>query len=267
MSASFPEWEIAADRRNCVSARSLAKSGRVLYSFVHFYLPCYGKDDKFLVRNYGVFAWASAFIYDVDEQIEAGEPVPDALSRLDLLAGYLGQRFPLDPQILRLLEDGRRYYRFEHGATRGRAGYTLAELEAAMRLRSFDLRLLHRCLARLAGEPYREELFAWFRAFETCMETEDDLSSLAEDLRRGTFNIFSLAERLAPGEGLTFAARLRRQVAAEMERCAATLSPEDRRRCEEALAFYWEVCPRQELPAALPGVLAPNSASPALHLP
>jgi len=248
----FPDWEVSTDRRNCVAARALAKSGRVLYSFVHFYLPCYGKDDKFLVRNYGVFAWTSAFIYDVDEQIEAGEPVPEALSRLDLLAGYLGERFPLDPQILQLLEDGRRYYGFEHDATRRQAGYTLAELERAMSLRSFDLRLLHRCLSRLAGGPYREELFDWFRAFETTMEIEDDLASIAEDFQRGSFNIFCLAERQSPGEGLAFAACLREKAAAELARRAEALSPEDRRNCEAALAFYWEVCPRREMPAALP---------------
>jgi len=241
------------DGRHCVSAKAVAKSGPVLYLFTHLYLPFYGKDDKFLVRNYGVFAWVSAFVYDVDEQIELGEAVPEALSRLDDLAEHLARHVPLDPPLLELFDDARRYYRFEHEVTRRGGGYSLDDLERTTRIRSFDFRLLHRALAHLAGVPCREELFDWFQAFEMMVELDDDLCSVEEDLRRETFNVVCLAERCSPGQGLAFVDRFRRRVEDELGRRAESLSAPDRLRGESVLAFYREVCPRPELPTVLPG--------------
>jgi hypothetical protein len=250
------------ERRRCVSgvsAVAVAKSGPVLYLFRHLYLPFYGKDDRFLVRHYAVFGWLSAFVYDADEQIEAGEAVPEALSRLDELAAYLSSFVPLDPPLLELFDDARRYYRFEHEVTRHGGTYSLDDLVRMTRIRSFDFRLLHRALAHLAGVPCREELFAWFEAFEMMVEVEDDLCSVEEDFRRETFNAACLAERRAPGEGLAFVDHLRRDIEAELGRRAESLTGPDRRQAAAALAFYREVSVRPEIPASLPGAPEPTA--------
>jgi hypothetical protein len=245
------------DRRHCVSARAVAKSATVLYHLRHLYLPFYGRDDRFLVRHYGVFGWLAAFIYDADEQVEEGDAVPEALARLDELAAYLAPSVPLDPPVRALFEDARRYYRFEREATRQGGAYSLDDLVEMTRIRSFDFRLLHRALAHLAGGPCREELFAWFEPFEMMIEVEDDLCSLEEDFRRATFNVACLAERRAPGEGLAFVDRLRQDLAAELGRRAEALTDPDRRQAAAALAFYREVSVRPDVPASMPGAPEP----------
>jgi hypothetical protein len=248
------------ERRDCVSAKAVAKSAPVLYHLRHLYLPFYGKDGRFLVRHYGVFGWLAAFIYDADEQIEDGDAVPEALARLDELAAYLARFVPLEPPILALFEDARRYYRFEREATRQGGAYSLDDLVRMTRIRSFDFRLLHRALAHLAGGPCREELFAWFEPFEMMIEVEDDLCSLEEDFHRETFNAACLAERCAPGQGLAFVARLRRDLEAELDRRAEALTEPDRRQAAAALAFYREVSVRPEIPASLPDAPEPTAA-------
>src|SRR2546423_1469175 len=62
MSAADPPREI-------VSAAAIGKSGRVLFAFAHFYLPFYGHRPDDIFWHYDPFAWVSAFVYDVDDDI------------------------------------------------------------------------------------------------------------------------------------------------------------------------------------------------------
>jgi hypothetical protein len=239
---------VAADPRgDTVSAVALAKSGRVLCAFAHFYFPFYGKNPRDVFWQFDPFAWISSFVYDVDEEIERGRPPEEALSRLDNLAQFLSARIRLDPQVIRLFGDARQYYRFEHDVTRRGASYCLDDLAKITAVRSFDFRLMHRTLAQKSGRGYREELFNWFRALEMLMEIEDDMTSVRDDEQRGTFNILCLAARHASDKGFAFVERLRRQVEDELLLKMRALSDGEIALCTRTLETYRGIVRRPEL--------------------
>ncbi len=231
-------------RCNAVSATAIAKSGRVLCAFAYFYLPFYGHDPRDVFWLFDPFAWISSFVYDVDEEIECGRLPDDVLWRLDDLAAYLGERVTLDQSVSSLLDDARRYYRFEYDVTRLDTDYSLDDLVHTTQLRSFDFRLMHRVLAQQSGIGYREPLFDWFRAFEMLMEIEDDILSAEEDRRRRTFNILCLASRLEPNAGCAFVEELRRQVDEELVRRAEQLPDDERQLSARTLEAYRSIVAR-----------------------
>lgn len=235
----------AADAsRQVVSATAIAKSGRVLYAFAHFYFPFYGREPRDLFWQYEPFAWISAFVYDVDEEIERGRPPEETLCRLDDLSMYLSSRIVIDPKVMDLFNDARRYYCFEYDVTRRAADYSLDDLVQMTSVRSFDFRLLHRVLAQRSGAGYREELFDWFRALEMLMEIEDDIVSVKEDGRRQTFNVVCLAIRRAPDTAAAFVEQLRRRVEDTLLLRRERLSHADRDLCARTLESYREVVRR-----------------------
>ena len=233
-----PPVAAADPRRNLVSATAIAKSGRVLGAFAHFYFPFYGRNPGDLFWQFDPFAWISSFVYDVDEEIERGRPPEDVLGRLDDLAAYLRARIALDPPVIRLFDDARRYYRFEYDVTRQGADYSLDDLAQITGVRSFDFRLMHRLLAQWSRGGYREVLFDWFRALEMLMEIEDDMVSVEEDRRRGTFNVVCLAIRRASDAGAAFVERLRRHVEDDLLLRRERLSNDERDLCARTLETY-----------------------------
>jgi len=221
-----------------VSATAVAKSGRVLCAFAYFYLPFYGYHPRDVFWQFDPFAWISCFIYDIDEEIEQGRSPEEALDRLDDLSAYLRARMVLDASVVSLLDDARRYYRFEHGVLRRGKAYSLDDLAEMTRNRSFDLRLMHRVLAQKSRRGYREELFDWFRALEMLMEIEDDIASVEEDAKRRTFNIAYLAVQNSPDGGAAFVERLRRWVEDELVVRENLLAEDERRLCVRTLETY-----------------------------
>lgn len=201
-----------------VTAKGVAKSGRVLYAFSHFYLPFYGYKSHDIFWNFDPFAWISAFVYDVDETMEATGDVGAGIDRLDELRYYLAARIRVDAEVNWLFDDARTYYRFEHDVLRAGAIYTMDTLLAVAWVRSFDLRLMHRVLSQRCMRDYRENLFTWFRSFEMLMEMDDDVSSVDVDAKHGTFNLLVLADRLSGEGGVRFIDGLRRELEVELHR-------------------------------------------------
>jgi hypothetical protein len=236
--------EQAPRRGDVVTARAIAKSGRVLYAFSQFYLPLYGKEPTELFWHYDLFAWISAYIYDIDEQVEASFDPKPALLRLGHLSDFLRERIRIDCEVACLFDDALRYYRFEHEVVRGGANYTLDDLVEITSLRSFDFRILHRTLAQCSGIGYREGLFNWFRAFEMLMEIEDDMSSVEEDSTRRTFNVGSLALRLSPETAEGFVLHIRQQAESEIEVRTGSLPQAERDLCSRTMAAYRSIVPR-----------------------
>lgn len=247
--ASVPRIEERGSRRSTVSDLAVAKSGRVLYAFSHFYLPFYGRAPADVFWMYDPIAWISAFIYDVDEDVESGADAGPGVTRLDELRGYLAERLRVDAPIERLFDDARRYYRFEQRIRCRDVEYTLDELEAIARARSFDFRVMHRALSQRQLDGYREELFDWFLSFELLMEIEDDAASIRVDADRNTFNILWLAERHSGPGGVEHVAGLRAQCEREARERLSGFSAGDRAVAERVLAAYRAVVPEPALDA------------------
>jgi hypothetical protein len=235
-------------RGDLISATAVAKSGRVLCAFSYFYLPFYGFSPRDVFWRFDPFAWISSVVYDIDEQIELGRSPDLVLRRLDDLAAYVSARAKLDSSVLRLLEDARRYYRFEFDVAQREAHYSFGELAQIVGIRSFDFRLMHRVLAQQSGMGYRETLFDWFRAFEMLMEIEDDIGSVEEDGERRTFNVVCLATRRDSCAGITHVEKLRGQVDDDLRVREEQLSAEERFLCASTLKAYREIVARPVLP-------------------
>lgn len=231
-----------------VSATAVAKSGRVLYAFSLFYLPFYDRDTHYLFDQYGLFAYMSALVYDIDEGVELGDE--RAARRLRDLERFLSERAELDAAIIRLLDDAREYYRFEHDVSHRDLKYSLDDLARVTAVRSFDFRLMHRVLSQQCGKCYCEELFAWFRPFEMLMELEDDMLSVREDWRRGTFNVVCLAMKEAPSAATSFVETFRVNLEREVAQRMMQLPERERGTCVRTLASYREVVRRVKLPGA-----------------
>jgi hypothetical protein len=234
---------IAQLRGDVITAKAIAKSGRVLYAFSQFYLPFYEKDPADLFWHYDPFAWISAFTYDIDEQVETGNDPENALRRIEHLLDYLRERITIDSKVVRLFDDARRYYRFEYHVGRGGAGYTLDDLIEITSVRSFDFRLMHRTLAQLTSVGYREELFDWFRAFEMLMEIEDDMGSIEEDDARSSFNIAVFAHRLSPETASKYVQSVREQVERDTELRLGTLTEVEQDLCKRTMTAYRLIVP------------------------
>ena len=233
--------------RDVVSPMAISKSGRVLYAFAYFYLPFYGYRPDEIFWQFDPFAWISSYVYEIDEEVERGVPLPQVFDRFANLSTYLSSRATLDCSIIRLFEDAHRYYTFEHDLIGKRGQYSPDDLLQITAARSFDFRLLHRVLAQRSGEIYRESLFDWFRALEMLMEIEDDILSAAKDIARNTFNVVNLALQSAPEEGAAFVEQMRRTAESELRLREKQLSKVERDLCARTLTLYRNVVARTPL--------------------
>jgi hypothetical protein len=234
-------------RSDFISATAVAKSGRALCAFAHFYLPFYGFQPEDIFWRFDPFAWIASVVYDIDGQIEVGLPPEDVLWRLDDLAAYVSARATLDGSIVELFEHARRYYRFEHFAAQHHARYSFDDLVQIVSIRSFDFRIMHRVLAQQSTVGYRAPLFKWFRAFEMLMEIEDDMASVDEDRERRTFNVLCLATRCDPSAATRFVGKLRSEIEDDLRIGKEFLANEERELCVRTLEAYRKFVPRRDL--------------------
>lgn len=230
-----------------VSARSISKSGRVLYAFSQFYIPFYRLNIRSLFDHYDIFGCVSAGVYEVDETIEAGHPNEQAWAKLSVLEDYIRQRLRPDSQVLQLFRDAREYYVFESRLRRA-FDFSFEDLVAMTAKRSFDFRLMHRALAQLCVGHQDEAVFSWFQFFEILMEVEDDLVSAELDSAKKTFNILSLARCIAADEASRLVSKYRASAEDKLSSFLPLLSPVQQEAARLVLASYRSIVPRIEVP-------------------
>jgi len=174
-----------------VSYRGLSQAGGALEAFTKIHLH-YHNCTREIFTQFGLWSTIEALIYRADTINEGSEPGGAAgdLERVQDLLDSLGL---FDDQIAAQLDNGRAYFALEKRVMTGDA--SLAEVQTAAALRSFDFRLLHRTLWRLKGWPYDEATFHHFAKFEECMEYDDDLRSVRKDEAAGSFNVINALSR------------------------------------------------------------------------
>jgi len=232
-----------------VSTRAIGKSGRVLYAFSEFYLPCYERDRMWFFLNYEAFASVSALVYDVDDVVENRDRMELWTKGIDSLGEYLASRKAVDSHVFQLLQNARDYYLFEQRSLKSPTEFTRDDLREAIRIRSFDFRIMHRVLAQSCAVDYNESLFAWFHSFEVLMEIEDDLQSVREDEERETFNYYCLSKRLLHGNGPTFVRAELQAIGRELHDRLRRLSPELQSCCKQIFRRYRQAVGDRLVPA------------------
>merc|ERR1712232_235380 len=109
---------------------------------------------------------------------------------LGALVVFLKARGLLDEAVRRELEDGLEYWALERQLSAAPSKATVAQAHRALRLKSFDYRVLNLPLYQLRGAPYDETMLAFLREAELLVEIEDDLKDYHKDVVRNSFNVY-----------------------------------------------------------------------------
>jgi hypothetical protein len=232
----------------CMGA--IGKSGRVLYAFTEFYLYFYGIEAAFLFNHFSIFGCISAAIYCVDESVEQGLS-PRRGVGVDDLEELLAKRIEVDDHVLSLLRDAQDYCAFEQAARTGRAVFDLQVVLRISKIRSVDFRLMHHALLQIAEIPYDTEVFQWFRAFEVLMEIEDDLSSIKEDERKGGYNYYCFARKVAGRNVGHIVETVRMDLEQQLKAIGASLHHRGFIRCADVIERYRRIVPRRPVPVEI----------------
>jgi hypothetical protein len=228
---------------------AVGKSGRVLWAFTEFYLYFYGIEPKFLFQHFPVFGCISTAIYCVDESIEQSLSSRSGVG-VDDLEELLAKRIELSAPVLSVLCDAREYCAFERSAREGPGTYDLNQVLRVSEIRSVDFRLMHHALLQIAAIPYDEEVFEWFRAFEVLMEIEDDLPTIKEDERRGSYNYYNFVRRVTSSNVEQIVESTRTSLEQRLEDIGASLNQRGMMRCRNVVEGYRRIVPRHCVPVS-----------------
>jgi len=171
---------------------------------------------------------------------------------VDHLEQLVETRVHVNEHVTRLLCDARDYCAFERAARAGQAVYDLDEVRRVSEIRSVDFRLMHHALLQIASVPYDEEVFEWFRSFEVLMEIEDDLSSVADDAKKGGYNYYCFVRNIAATDAGQVLESLRVSLEQQLETLGVSLRSRGFTRCAQVFERYRRIVPRRRVPVEEP---------------
>jgi hypothetical protein len=239
---------VSAELEPVISAKALEKSGRVLKALSLLYFPFHGLELIDLFEHYGVFAFVSAVVYQVDELNELHE---DTMApSLDKLRSFLLHRSLLDDQTSRYIHEGELYLAFERHFRRA-GPKDFQEIMTAMEWRSSDFRILHCLLHRFLSRPYDSIVFGSFAHLELLMELDDDTMSYEEDVKSNTFNFLralTMLPTLNPSEAVK---NLRSHILQQIDNYKGLMSADAAARFEHTVNIYFTLVPEPRIPTSL----------------
>ncbi|KAJ1463242.1 hypothetical protein M885DRAFT_610256 [Pelagophyceae sp. CCMP2097] len=189
-------WEAHASdpTERSVSARGLAKARGTVEDFVKSCFPLLGLPLEDVLAFGDVLYFVEASLYDADEANEAGES-----ASLGALYRFLDGRGLLDAAVREELDNGKRYWALEHDlvaawrmppAGPDEEDELLRTAQTALRLKSFDYRVLLLITLRLVGRRDDPALLQLASSAFTLVEVEDDLKDYGADVASDAFNVY-----------------------------------------------------------------------------
>lgn len=216
-----------AQRQPTISYQALYRANNTISDFARMYLPLLGlKYPEDFVKHLDVLVFVECTIYQLDEENEqtvkrGNAPLDMHLPLMDTLLDVLEHLKLLDERVLSELTSGINYWRLERKLCSAMAllpawqggmpaAVDVAEVMAAHEAKSFDYRVLHLLLHRLAGRAdYDESVLAFFRLDEMLVDIGDDLTDYEDDVEANSFNIYRCFVHLhGPGAALALAKRI-----------------------------------------------------------
>ncbi|MCG8460055.1 MAG: hypothetical protein MI919_27550 [Holophagales bacterium] len=183
------------------SDRSLQQCRRVLAAFWKLYCPLHRGGRRAMVDAFEVFHTVSAWVYELDLDVEDRRPAESVRLQLEGL-GAFGRELGLWNELGDgILEAAGAYYSVEERWIR-RQSLPLDDILEANGRRSFDFRLLHLTLCAVLEKAPSPELFSWLGGWERLTELEDDLASVDRDFEVRTFNVWAMAAEAEGRHGL-----------------------------------------------------------------
>ena len=237
-----------------LSFEALARARTTLSDFTKFYLPYYSLEDRDFFRWLPILVFVEACIYQLDEDNEF--ECQRAAKRTDQCLDPSGARdvsrgassaenhtMHVVREVLRFhdllcdevegeLKAGIRYWALERQLCAAMAQQRTVDVDdvyLASSLKSFDYRVLHAVLRKLAGREKCETLQHFLKVDEMLTDFADDLCDYETDCRKNAFNVLrGLTHALGVGAPLELVTKIG-HLEKEHELLLQAL-PEDQRR-------------------------------------
>jgi len=249
-----------------VSLEGLELAQSSLEDFVCSYFPLHGltpEQPREVFRYLPSLAFVEGYMYDLDQANEdhlmpsggaAAQPSAPSSCRLSRAApppgddpfgplrGLLRERGWLTSRMEEELASGGRFWALERrlcGACLDGSSLARADIEEALRLKSFDYRVMNLLLYSMRCAPPDEEHLKFLAASEVLVEVGDDLTDYAEDVERNSFNVYRCflalygADR-GPEEMRSFIGSAEAVYAQALARLDTATAQAWQRRCQEA---------------------------------
>eukprot|EP00747_Dinoflagellata_sp_TGD_P183631 gnl/TRDRNA2_/TRDRNA2_38623_c0_seq1.p1 gnl/TRDRNA2_/TRDRNA2_38623_c0~~gnl/TRDRNA2_/TRDRNA2_38623_c0_seq1.p1 ORF type:complete len:367 (+),score=72.52 gnl/TRDRNA2_/TRDRNA2_38623_c0_seq1:51-1151(+) len=195
------------DCRVALEGLELAQSA--LEDFVCSYFMFHGlsaDSPSDVLRYLPALSFVEGHIYDLDQANEDSllpeatadvrkRPRPPGEDPFGPLRAVLRSRGWLTPRMETELISGGRFWMLERSlcsslATALKPAFQRAEVEEALRLKSFDYRVMNLLLYSMRRAEPNENHLSFLAASEVLVEIGDDLADYAEDVERNSFNVY-----------------------------------------------------------------------------
>lgn len=213
-----------------------------------------------LLKHFPILVFVESYIYQIDDQMEdqllpssnatlqkvevkvimGASTVEDCIKPLQQV---LAEKKLLTKRIDEELQRGIEYWILEKSLCQClfmKTKILMSDVMRAVRLKSFDYRVLNLLLYELSNQPVNERHMEFLSVSEFLVEISDDLFDYEEDVLNNTFNILRMFVRVY---GSAKAPRMLAQLIAETEikydmlldKLEPRLASQYRKRCEEAV--------------------------------
>ncbi|CAA7401657.1 unnamed protein product [Spirodela intermedia] len=248
-----------------IGLHAMQRANSTLEDFCRSYFMFHGmeaEDPHSIFRFLPVLSFTESYIYQldiinekslclsVDEENRSGKSIGNQTNipsefkfiSFDPLIFFLEQHGLLTERIKRELELGLEYWSLERKLCQRLTSKTkilLEDVMKAMRLKSFDYRVLHLLLYQLRDEQVNELHMEFLSVSEFLVEISDDLYDYEDDVIENSFNILRMFAKLygpqmAPSMLAKCISELEDQYERLLRELDSDLSAKYQRRCEEA---------------------------------
>ncbi|KAI5082375.1 hypothetical protein GOP47_0002118 [Adiantum capillus-veneris] len=193
-----------------ITLRGLERANSTLEDFCRSYfmfheLGIQSVGDVF--KHFPILAFVESFIYQIDEQKEdLLLPSTEATLKrvveeecLEPLHGILKSKNLWSTRVEGELKSGIQYWNLEHSLCSSLLmgeEISLSDVMQAIKLKSFDYRVLNLLLYAMLNKPVNEIHMEFLSASELLVEISDDLFDYEEDVLRNSFNILRMFLRI-----------------------------------------------------------------------
>ncbi|XP_024534100.1 uncharacterized protein LOC112347442 isoform X2 [Selaginella moellendorffii] len=232
-----------------VSLGAMERARSTLEDFCRSYFMFHGLDERHVFKHLPILMFVEAFIYQLDDQNEnaiqlSGDGALGADPFLALRQVLMNKNL-LTERIEKELEDGVEYWLLERTLCKALSSSSSSEISAsdvlrAVRLKSFDYRVLNLLLYRLRDEEVNEVHFNFLKTSELLVEISDDLYDYEEDVVDNSFNILRMfvslyGAKTAPAKLASLISEVEREYENLVKQLEPGLAARYQKRCEEAV--------------------------------
>ncbi|XP_024516351.1 uncharacterized protein LOC9662590 isoform X4 [Selaginella moellendorffii] len=227
----------------------MERARSTLEDFCRSYFMFHGLDERHVFKHLPILMFVEAFIYQLDDQNEnaiqlSGSGALGADPFLALRQVLMNKNL-LTERIEKELEDGVEYWLLERTLCKALSSSSSSEISAsdvlrAVRLKSFDYRVLNLLLYRLRDEEVNEVHFNFLKTSELLVEISDDLYDYEEDVVDNSFNILRMfvslyGAKTAPAKLASLISEIEREYENLVKQLEPGLAARYQKRCEEAV--------------------------------